>query len=767
MATASNTGQLKLFEEEDGSSEKREEGSTTLLGHIKSINPASQEDGSWVMGHVRDAKTGEAIPFVGTQLPGLEVGKAVRMQGHWEEHPDHGRQFRVEQARARLPRQQATLQRYMAKNIHHCGPRRAEKILDHLGKQALKILAQQPERIREIFDGKVADKLEASLEGWSEEYIQQQQTENASIEIMEVGLSYRMTRRVIEHFDTPEQAREIAHTQPYRLVEVPGIGFQTADEIAQSVGINPHDDARMQAGIDYVLSQAQQNGHTGLSRARLLKKAQQELDVASMEPIRENLERSLRRERLREDRGLIYRPQALQQEKYVAQRLYQLARQQKKLSDQQQQVIEEVVEEEQLTDPQAEALRQALQRGVSILTGRPGSGKTTTTRACVRILGRMNQEVKICAPTGKAASRAEEVTGHQASTIHRLIGGMPGYVRQKPLETDVLIVDEASMVDLEVMAWLLKNIDLGRTRLLLVGDSNQLPSVGHGRVLGDLLDSNVIPKTELTEIFRQAQGSEIVVNAHRLLDNRPLRLDNPPDSDFLFADVTSEKTGPDGFPLPEDPERPEREKQAALQRLENALEYLVEQKGARPARDIQVLSPMRRGKLGVAHLNQKLQQLLNPDGQRGPRIGRDQRVRVGDRVIQTRNDYSVEGGLFNGEQGVVCQVDRENTSMTVEFDDRRIQLKGPQLHNVQLAWAITIHRSQGSEFPYCLLLYHTVHHVMLGVSLFYTAITRAQDLMVVIGNHRALELTRRFGTRHGDRYTRLADRLRQVSQQGG
>lgn len=734
---------------------------TILTGQIVSINESSRPDGSWVMGHIESEDGSTRIPFVGTDLFGCEVGRSVRLVGEWEYHPKHGRQFRAEYVESRLPVVREAIIKYIAANIPHCGPKRAEELIDHFGLSCLDILAHDPGRVREVFPGKVGEKMLDAWAEWAQEYQLSRRAKKLTIDLMGAGMTYTLARRVQQVFKKPGEAEDILLHRPYRLVEVPGIGFKRADQIARHMGIALDDPARIAAGVVYALDTAMEYGHSALPQAELEKQAARELDLDDTEAVRVAIERGLAAGTLVCDRGLVYLPRVRDLEEFVAQRLAEFLRNSHPLTVAERERVQGIIERSGLSETQARAVWVALENGVAILTGRPGSGKTTTTRTFVECCDALGWTVAIAAPTGKAAARAAEVTKRPASTVHRLIGGAPGMVREQPLPYRVIVLDETSMADLETVAWLLKNVDPRQTSILFVGDKDQLPSVGHGRVFADLIESQAIPTVELRDIFRQGVNSRIVLNAHRLLDGKPLLLDNAPGSDFLFADVTQEDAiGPDGFPIPDDSTRPRREQEEALRRLDRAIQFLIRQKGAVPVRDIQVLAPMRKGLLGVDNLNIRLQELLNPHGELGPEIGGRVRVRVGDRVIQTRNDYGVPGGLFNGEQGEVIAVDARREMIKVRFDDRILELRGVQLAKLRLAWAITVHRSQGSEFPYTILLYHTAHSVMLDNSLLYTAITRARRLFILIGNYRALELTRRQARRRDrERYTGLRERV--------
>jgi exodeoxyribonuclease V alpha subunit len=738
-----------------------------VAGEVVTVNDSSKSDGSWVMGHLQSDDGSTRIRFVGSDLVGVEVGRTVRLTGRWESHPEHGRQFRAFEVESELPVVREAIVRFLSCNVKHCGEKTAGAIVDTFGNGALEILIRQPERVRDAVPGKKGDRVLASLRERVEDWEASKGAHALSVRLMGAGMTYKMARKVQQYFKKRGETEEVVLLHPYRLIEVPGIGFRTADRIAQSMGVAATDPSRIASGVVFALETAMEMGHSAMPRAELEKLAAKELGVTAGALVVEAVDRGLSAGTLVEDAELIYVPQALRDERFVATRIAELLRFRRHLAPHQAREVERILSESGLSETQGQAVWGALLGGVFVLTGRPGSGKTTTTRTFVRCCHALGLTVSLAAPTGKAAARASEVTGLQASTVHRMIGGYPGEIRKEPLEADVIVVDEVSMMDLEVSAWLLRNLDPARTSIVYVGDRAQLPSVGHGSFLHDLIESEVVPSVELTEIFRQAAGSRIITNAHRLLDGKPLLLDNAPDADFLFADVTDQSAvdPQTGFPLPAgaDPERSAREQEAARGRLERALHYLIAQKGASPARDIQVMTPMRRGSLGVDSLNELLQRTLNPHGAEGPEIGGGVRVRTGDRVIQTRNDYLVPGGLFNGEQGEVVRSAPRNDQVVVRFEDREVTLSGYQLGNLRLAWAITVHRSQGSEFPYTLMVYHTAHYVMLSKSLLYTAITRARKMFVLIGNYAAVEATLKRGDDRAHRHTGLAQRVTAAS----
>lgn len=731
-----------------------------LTGEIRSILLRDEGSGL-VVGTLQATDRATRVRFVGRELPGIEEGAFVRFEGEWTHHPKYGRQFNVRMARARLPLLPDAVLRYIKANIKGCGPTYAKRIVDTLGVSCLEILARDPERIAEVFrEGKLREKQLEVWTRWASSYVENQAAEDLYVRLMGAeGITIALARRIVRHFGVKE-AERIALYHPYELVQVPGIGFRTADAIARGMGIALDDPTRIAAGIVYTLEKAMDEGHSALTRSKLERRAKKILEIDNIQSIRDAIGNALRVGTIVEREGLVFTAEVDALEDEVAHAFARLAQREICLTPEQCAVIESVIAENNLSTEQADAVRRALRHALFVLTGRPGTGKTTalaTYLRCCEALG-WGEDVAIVAPTGRAASRAAEVTGYPASTIHRLIGGR-GRRRKGLLPYRRIVLDEGSMCDLATTAWLLRHIDLEQTSLLIVGDQNQLPSVGHGRVLGDLLDSGVVQTAYLRKIFRQGEGSLIVVNAHRVLDRKPLELRNGSDSDFLFVDITRRaELGPDGFPV-DDPERSRKECEEGQQRIAAAIRYLINQKKANPVRDIQVLAPMRRGLLGVSELNALIQDIVNPKNQSGPLLGDGTFVRLGDRVIQIKNDYDL--GVYNGDQGEVVEILKDGR-VVVDFDKTELRLEKHHLKNLWLSWAISVHRAQGSEYPYVIMAYHTSHHIMHSLSLLYTGITRARKQLILVGNRQALDLTLRRGHYADERYTMLSARLKEI-----
>ncbi|HWL85096.1 MAG TPA: ATP-dependent RecD-like DNA helicase, partial [Polyangiaceae bacterium] len=546
-------------------------------------------------------------------------------------------------------------------------------------------------------------------------------------------------------------AVRIVSTEPYRLaMDVWGIGFKTADRIARELGVGADSPARMQAGLLQTLNDALEAGHTCVSVEEAIARALQllELDDASAaERVREAL-RALVRGRyavaeLADGEPLVFLTKTHAQEVRVAKRLRELAFASARPLGGAKRAIDEFEKraDVQLAKEQREAVERASNNPVLVVTGGPGVGKTTIVRAILSVLEREKIDVRLCAPTGRAAKRLAESTGQHASTVHRLLEFDPKRAEFKrnagsPLACDALVVDEASMIDLPMADAITQALADG-TRLILVGDVDQLPSVGPGAVLRDVIASGAIACVRLTQIFRQAEQSLIVQSAHRINMGEPPVASNRPDSDFFLIERKSAEAARDTI-------------------VELITRNIPRRFGLDPVRDVQVLTPMHKGAAGTIALNEALQTALNPSG---PSLTRGARLyRLGDKVMQLRNDYERE--VYNGDVGIVSQVDAEQETLTVGYDDeRKVVYEGSDLDELALAYAVSIHKSQGSEYPAIVLPFVTAHFVMLSRNLLYTAVTRGKRLVVLVHDPRALSLAL-AEDRRGERRTRLQARLR-------
>lgn len=683
--------------------------------------------GEFTVARLKVESQPEPITVIGTLL-GLPVGAHLRARGYYENNPRFGRQFRVVSYTELSPRTLEGIKRYLGAGlIKGIGPEFANRIVERFGERTLEILDARPERIQEV-PGIGRTRAQAIKKAWAAQRGQRE----VMVFLQGYGVSPALAARIYKRYGAQAVAR--VRENPYRLAfDVWGIGFLSADRLAASLGIGKETDTRVDAGVRHVLEEAGGQGHVYLPRQRLAEEASTklEVDLALVEPAIDRLARSgeIAIEHA-DDHVAIYQASLLQAERAAAEGLRRLARSRCEpvnADPDRALACYETDAKIALAPKQAEAIRRALRESLLVITGGPGVGKTTIVRAIVATFLRATLRVALAAPTGRAAKRLQEATGHAAATLHRLLEWRPaegrfGRNRDNPLPTDLLVVDEASMVDIRLCADLVAALADG-TRLILVGDQDQLPSVGPGTVLRDLIASEAIPVVRLDEIFRQAAQSLIVTNAHRIHDGLPPELGEAPAQgpqadtrDFFFLEE-------------EDAEK------AAQTIRELVATRLPRRYGFSPS-DVQVLAPMHRGELGAMNLNQLLQEALSPGADELRNGGR--LFRVGDRVMQLRNDYDKE--VFNGDMGRVARVDREEREVLAKFDDREVSYASDELDELSLAYAVTVHKSQGSEYPAVIIPVHTQHFVMLSRSLLYTAVTRGKKLVVLIGTRKALGL---------------------------
>ena len=667
---------------------------------------------------------GEEVTLTGP-LAHVHEGELLEVGGSWREHPKHGRQFFVERVRVGAPASADALLTYLA-SVKHVGPSGAAWLLEQHGTSVLEAIDRDPGgRLGEV-PGIGARRLPAAVTSW-----ERRASERAiRLFLDEHGVPAAAASRLVRALGPG--AIEQLRTDPYAATEIEGIGFATADALAQALGIPPDDPARIEAGIVHALREAEDDGHCHLPRDELAGRAANLLrcDTADVAGRIGDLGAA---GRLILDGGRIVDPRIDAIERRLARRVVELLDAEAVLD-----VPEDAPPD--LTEEQWLAVQRACSHRLSILTGGPGTGKTWTMRALVQAVGAQSRRVRFCAPTGKAARRLAESTGHDATTIHRLLewsGEEGGFTRDEsdPIPgADLLVVDEASMLSLRLADALFRAVG-PRTHVLLVGDADQLPPVGAGRVLDDLLDSEEVPAVRLTEIFRQARRSLIVRAAHAI--NHGQMPPTQPESDEDLRDFFLVS----------------REAPGALfaEAVSLASERLPAHYALDPSAAVQVLSPMHRGPAGIEALNTELRARLNPDGQPIPGTP----LRVGDRVVQTVNDHERE--LMNGETGVLLSFDRERDRAILATDDgRRISLPPEGLMTIRLAYCMSVHKAQGSSAPAIVVVLDAGHHVMLTRELLYTAVTRAETVCVLVCHPRALATALR--TAHGRaRYTRLAE----------
>ncbi|MZE53621.1 ATP-dependent RecD-like DNA helicase [Streptomyces sp. SID5770] len=729
-------------------------GPAVVEGVLERITYANEETG-YTVARVDTGRGADDLLTVVGALLGAQPGESLRMEGRWGSHPQYGKQFTVENYTTVLPATIQGIRRYLGSGlIKGIGPVFADRITQHFGLDTLDILEEAPGRLIEV-PGLGPKRTRNITAAWEE----QKAIKEVMVFLQEVGVSTSIAVRIYKQYG--DASISVVKNQPYRLAaDVWGIGFLTADRIAQAVGI-PHDSPdRVKAGLQYALSQSSDQGHCFLPEERLIADSVKLLQVDTglvIECLGELAEdpEGVVRETVPGPEGMpvtaVYLIPFHRAELSLAGQLRRLLR----AEEDRMPAFRDVPWDKalawlatrtgaSLAPEQEEAVRLALTRKVAVLTGGPGCGKSFTVRSIVELARAKKAKVVLAAPTGRAAKRLAELTGAEASTVHRLLelkpGGDAAYDRDRPLDADLVVVDEASMLDLLLANKLVKAVAPG-AHLLLVGDVDQLPSVGAGEVLGDLLaPGSPVPAVRLTRIFRQAQQSGVVTNAHRINAGTPPRTDGLPDF-FLFAEEETED--------------------AARVAVEVAARRIPAKFGLDPRRDVQVLAPMHRGPAGAGALNGLLQQAITPARPDLPEKRFGGRVfRVGDKVTQIRNNYDKgANGVFNGTVGVVTALDPVEQRLTVRTDeDEEVPYDFDELDELAHAYAVTIHRSQGSEYPAVVIPVTMSAWMMLQRNLLYTAVTRARKLVVLVGSRRAIAQAVRTVSA-GRRFTALAHRL--------
>ncbi|MFI7360299.1 ATP-dependent RecD-like DNA helicase [Streptomyces avidinii] len=725
-------------------------------GVLERITYANEESGYTVARVDTGRGSGDLLTVVGSLL-GAQPGESLRMEGRWGSHPQYGKQFTVENYRTVLPATIQGIRRYLGSGlIKGIGPKIAERIVDHFGTDTLDVIEGEPKRLIEV-PGLGPKRTKLIGAAWEE----QKAIKEVMVFLQGVGVSTSIAVRIYKKY--ADASISVVKNQPYRLAaDVWGIGFLTADRIAQAVGI-PHDSPeRVKAGLQYALSQSTDQGHCFLPEDRLIADGVKLLQVDTglvidcLAELAADPE-GVVRESVPDPQGgpdpltAVYLVPFHRAELSLVGQVRRLLH----AEDDRMPGFQDVDWEKALgwlagrtgatlAPEQRDAVKLALTRRVAVLTGGPGCGKSFTVRSIVELARAKKAKVVLAAPTGRAAKRLAELTGAEASTVHRLLelkpGGDAAYDRDRPLDADLVVVDEASMLDLLLANKLVKAVAPG-AHLLLVGDVDQLPSVGAGEVLRDLLaEGGPVPAVRLTRIFRQAQQSGVVTNAHRINTGLPPITDGLPDF-FLFPEEDTEAAG--------------------VLAVDVAARRIPARFGLDPRRDVQVLAPMHRGPAGAGNLNGLLQQAMTPARPDLPEKRFGGRVfRVGDKVTQIRNNYEKgANGVFNGTVGVVTGLDVDEQRLTVRTEeDEEIVYEFGELDELAHAYAVTIHRSQGSEYPAVVIPVTTGAWMMLQRNLLYTAVTRAKKLVVLVGSRKALGQAVRTVSA-GRRYTAVAARL--------
>ena len=676
----------------------------------------------------------DLVTVVGT-MPDTNVGSVLLLQGFWKVDSKYGRQFSVETFEEVLPATVLGIEKYLGSGlVKGIGPNFAKRIVNTFGVDTLNVIEEDPEKLLTVPGiGKI--RVERIKKSWAD----QKEIKNIMIFLQGHGVSTSHATKIYKTYgnDSVKTVQE----NPYRLADdIWGIGFKTADTIASKMGFGHEKYERLRSGLMYTLNHLADEGHCYATREMLMNTGSELLEVNSS-LLEEALDRMIREETvkteaLEDEQGIaIYLPPFYFSEVGAARRLQKIAGTSRKI-----QVKTGPAENDFPYDiAQILAIETAAQSKVLILTGGPGTGKTTTTLGIIKAYKTARANILLAAPTGRAAKRLSETTGMEAKTIHRLLEYKPpeGYQRneENPLDGDVLIVDECSMIDIMLMYNLLKAVPDTMT-LIMVGDIDQLPSVGAGNVLRDVIESGAFPVIRLTKIFRQAQSSRIITNAHRINKGLMPDLSNGKDTDFFFIEK----------------ENPEE----AADEIVNLVKTRLPQHYRIPSSAIQVLAPMQRGVVGATNLNQMLQDALNPAGDGLKRGGF--LFKTHDKVMQIKNDYDKE--VFNGDIGEVSDVNLEDRELTVTFDNRSVVYDSSELDELVLAYAATIHKSQGSEYPVVVMPILMTHYVMLQRNLVYTGVTRAKKLLVIVGTKKALSMAVR-NTSIDKRNTLLAKRIKE------
>ena len=717
----------------------------TIEGYVDHIIYRNQENGYTVASLIVD---GEELTCVGT-FQALSEGETICGKGRYTEHPSYGQQFSICSYETVVPQDAFAIERYLGSGaIKGIGAALAARIVRKFGDDTLRIIEEEPERLAEVKG--ISERKAREI---AEQVEEKADMRKAMMFLQKYGISQTLGVKIYQQYK--QDMYRILKENPYKMAEdINGIGFKMADEIASRIGIHTDSDYRIRSGLLYILLLATGEGHVYLPKKLLLERAQQLLGVQADYMEKHLTDLSIDRKIVikeietdhTEKQQVVYASQYYQIELHTAQMLHELNVKDTAEEGVLQEKIKQIQRAEKidLDEKQQEAIKEAVRNGLMVITGGPGTGKTTTINAIIRYFEMEGLDIYLAAPTGRAAKRMTEATGYEAKTIHRLLEltGIPEessarvhFERnaQNPLEADVIIIDEMSMVDIFLMYALLSAVVTG-TRLILVGDVNQLPSVGPGSVLKDIIRSGEFPVVELTKIFRQASQSDIVVNAHKINQGIPVVLDNK-SMDFFFlkrydANVIIS---------------------VVITLIQKKLPKFVD---AQPY-DIQVLTPMRKGLLGVERLNGILQQYLNPpEKEKKEKEHGNGLFREGDKVMQIKNNYQIEWevrglygipvekgvGVFNGDTGILREINTFAETVTVEFDERRfVEYSFKQLDELELAYAITIHKAQGSEYPAVIIPLLGGPKMLMNRNLLYTAVTRARRCVALVGDEKTFE----------------------------
>jgi len=689
-------------------------------------------------------------------FPNIQPGQTLKLVGFWYEHRQHGFQFQVTQYQELKPATLTGIEKYLGSGlIKGVGPVTAKRIVAHFGLSTLDVIETQVERLVEV-PGIGKKRVKMIRVAWET----QRAIKEVMIFLQDHGVSTTYAVKIYKQYG--DEAIAIVTNNPYQLAtDIYGIGFVTADAIARNLGVPPGSEFRYKAGVFHVLGEAAEDGHCFLPQSELVEQVVQRLALPDHTPESQTVA-DITTQMGQTEKGqgeqiviqphlnyqsICYQPSFYQSEQKLAHQISELLS--RPLTVDQARVSAWIdrytaATGMQLSSQQRQAVEMAASERVLILCGGPGTGKTFVSRTIVALWKAMGKSIALASPTGRAAQRLSEMTGREAKTIHRLLEFDPRSMSfqrnsDNPIPATAIVVDEASMIDLFLGHSLLKAVALD-AQLLLVGDIDQLPSVGPGNVLRDLIASERVPLVRLTQVFRQAATSMIISNAHRInIGEYPVleSVSPTPRTDCLWW----------GAPEPEQ----------GVQAIQELVSELIPKWGFDPARDVQVLCPMTRGVVGTRNLNAVLQQLINPPNPTKAEIVRGGlTLRVGDRVIQKKNDYNRE--VFNGDMGVIAAIDLEEQEVTVQFADRQVSYDYADMNEITLAWSVTVHKAQGSEYPVVILPFYMQHYMMLNRNLLYTGLTRAKQLAILVGTKKAIGLAVRQ-VKDQRRYTLLRERL--------
>ncbi len=712
------------------------EHSESIRGYVDSIVFRNEENGYTVLKLSDDEKKSSVVGFFHYVNP----GQFIEASGYYSEHPVYGSQFNMESYEIKTPVDVEGFKRYLGSGIiKGIGPALAARIVDEFGQDTFRIIEEEPECLSRVkgISAKKAQEIGVLFE-------EEKDMREAFVFLQKYGITINLAVKIYQRFGNG--LYEIINDDPYMIAEeINGVGFKTADEIAARVGISRESDCRIRSGILYVLSQAMADGHTYLPEEVLTSRAAEMLGVSGDMVSKARMDLTIERRLIAKQYDCLccYDARFYYMEYNVASKLYELSDSYRINEDVLKIRISEVSRDEGITldDKQIMAVRESFCNGITVITGGPGTGKTTTINTIIKCYEKEQFDIALAAPTGRAAKRMTEATGYEAKTIHRLLeaGGIEdernGFARNEdnPLEADLIIIDEMSMVDISLMNSLLKAVVPG-TRMVLVGDVNQLPSVGPGNVLKDIIESGLIPTVKLDHVFRQAQKSDIVVNAHKINAGEIPVVDNKSEDFFMLKRYTPDV-------------------------IMEVMRILIQEKlpgylDCKPA-DIQILTPMRKGNLGVEHLNEVFQRYMNP-----PEQGKNEKelfgriFREGDKVMQIKNNYRLEweitgrynipvdagAGVFNGDMGIIKSINTFAELITVEFDEGRcVDYTYKDAEELEHAYAVTIHKSQGSEYPGVVIPLLSGPEMLMTRNLLYTAVTRARKCVTIVGDERTFE----------------------------